>query len=123
MDKATRKNIYLDARTLAQIGGRDSLSGRIRSIVDRYHEICRRERPLDGLSDAERSAILDACMSWLPEPAATIFGGVEFEVSDALRDGLAEKWSIDGDALVSKLRAMAPGAQIALVDWIEAQRG
>ena len=47
---------------------------------------------------------------------------MEFEVGDALEDGLGKKWGIDGSALVVKLRALDPGAQIALVDWIESKR-
>lgn len=118
-----RKNVYFTDRTLDLLGKSTSLSGRVATIVERYAEIVRRERPQDAFSEAERSAILDACRGWLAEPAASIFDGVAMEVADALEDGLADRWPIDGPNLVANLRALSPGAQVALVDWIESKRG
>ena len=119
---AQRKNVYFQPRTLAQLGEGESLSGRVAQVIDRYAELVRRSRPEDKFSEAERSAIIDACLSWALEPAAMIFGGVAMEVDDAMRDGLASKWGIDGPALLDKLGSLNPGEQIALVDWIERQR-
>jgi hypothetical protein len=117
-----RKNVYFSDRTLAQLGDRDSLSGRVATIIDRYAELCRRERPWQKFEEAELSAIRDACLSWRAEPAATIFGGVLLEVEDALADGLGEKWGVDSDQILTKLRALSPGEEIALVDWLERKR-
>ena len=41
------------------------------------------------------------------------------EVSDALPDGYAEKWNIDGPALVEKLRALSPFECMAVADAVE----
>lgn len=122
MTTATRKNVYLDARTLDLIGRDDSLSGSIRRIVDRYSDLVRRERPWERFERAELDAICDACMSWEAEPAATIIGGIALEIVDADIDGLGAKWGVDAKALAAKIDALSPGQQIALVDWIERQR-
>jgi hypothetical protein len=120
--KSYRKNVYFDDRTLSLIGDDDSLSGSVRRIVDRYAELVRRSRPWETLSEAERGAVRDACLSWIAEPAATIIGGVGLEIRDAEADGIGAKWGVDALALASKIDAMTPGEQIALVDWIERQR-
>jgi hypothetical protein len=41
------------------------------------------------------------------------------EAGDSLADGLAEKWEVDGSALVEKLRAATTAQRIALVEQIE----
>jgi hypothetical protein len=41
-------------------------------------------------------------------------------VEDSLADGLAEKWQIDGAALVEKLRALTFAQEVKLVEQIEA---
>jgi len=120
--KSKRKNVYFDDRTLSLIGDDDSLSGSVRRIVDRYAELIRRSRPWEALSEAERGAVRDACLSWLAEPAATIIGGIALEIRDAEADGLGAKWGIDATALAAKIDALTPGEQIALADWIERQR-
>lgn len=120
--KSLRKNVYLDPRTLDLLGGCGGLSSSIRTIVDRYAELVRRERPWETLCEAERSAVRDACMTWTPEPAATIPGGIGLEIRDAEADGLGAKWGVDALALADKIDAMTAGQQIAMVDWIERQR-
>ena len=122
MTAATRKNVYLHAHTLAQIGEGGSLSGSISTIIDRYSEIIRRARPWERLSEAEQGAILDACMGWWPDPAATIPGGIGLELRDADVDGLGQKWGVDVAQLAARVDAMHVADQIALVDWIERRR-
>jgi hypothetical protein len=41
------------------------------------------------------------------------------EIADALDDGLAAKWGVDGEALVAKLRALSAGQSLAVMDAIE----
>lgn len=113
---ARRATIYLTDRAEAVLAG-DSLSGSINRIADRYYEVMRRSR-ID-LTPAETAAVRDALNGWLAEPAATIAGGPALEVEDALPDGLAEKWNIDGPALVGKLRALTFAQEVALVDATE----
>ena len=118
---SARKNVYLSERTLEQLDG-DGLSSRITQIVDRYSEMVRRIRIEKKFTEAERNLIRDACLSWLPEPAATIFGGVALEVEDSLPDRLDAKWQVDAQTLLTKLAALSPGEEVALVDWIESTR-
>lgn len=117
-----RKNIYLPDHLLALVQGHGSLSGRISTIVDRYHEILRRTRIERRFTEVEFNAIRDACQSWLAEPAAALFGGVALEIEDSLADGLAEKWDVDAAALLDKLKALTPGEEVALVESIEGWR-
>lgn len=119
---ASRKNVYFTDQTLRQLGPSGSLSGQVARIIDRYYEMCRREPVAKLFSPAEFNAICDACLSWSLEPAAAIFEGIALEVADALPDGLADKWGIDGPALVAKIEALTPSQQVILADQIEAAR-
>lgn len=115
---SNRKNIYLPAHILASLQGHGSLSGRITTVLDRYHEMVRRTRIERKFTAGEISLMRDACNGWLPEPAAALFGGVALEVEDAAGDGLAEKWGVDAKSLLKKLEALTPGEEVALVDLI-----
>jgi hypothetical protein len=118
---STRKHVWLTAETHADLGD-GPLSTRIAVVADRHAELCRRARITRLFTTPELDAIRDATRSWLPEPAATIFGGVALELEDAADDGLGEKWGIDLPALLAKVRALGLAEQVALVDWIERQR-
>lgn len=117
-----RKNVYFPDDILVLLQGKGSLSGRVTTIIDRYHEMVRRTRIERHFSQAEMACVLDACMNWLAEPAPTVFGGAALEVEDSLADGIAEKWGVDGGALLSKLKALTPGQEVALVEAIEAAK-
>lgn len=120
---SNRKNVYLPDHVLAQLQGHGSLSGRVTMILDRYHEMIRRTRITRKFTDAEISLMREACQGWVPEPAATVFGGVALEVEDGLSDGLAEKWGVDPVALLKKLKSLTPGEEIALAEAVAPQRG
>lgn len=111
-----RATVYIADRAEAVLGG-DNLSGAINRVADRYYELVRRSR-ID-LAPAELDAVRDALNGWLAEPAATIAGGPALEVEDALPDGLAERYGIDGPALVARLRALTYAQEVALVDAAE----
>lgn len=100
--------------------GSATRSGTINRDLERYYEILRYGRQFlrDRLSTAEISAILDNLNGcWLSEPISVrlIYANVE----DGLADGLAEKWSIDGPALVAKLKALTFAESCALADTSE----
>ena len=40
-------------------------------------------------------------------------------ISDACRDGLADKWEVDGDNLVERIRSLTRAETLALVDAVE----
>lgn len=104
---------------VANNGGGRGMSHRLAQIADRYQEILRRAAP-PALSDGEMNALRDACNGTLHEPAALIRGSLWIGIEDSLPDGLAEKWQIDGAALVEKLRGLTYPQEVALVEQIEA---
>ena len=117
--------IYLTGQSLAAIkrmGGGDNLSGAINRSLERLGELQRRVRLGHLFSEAEQNAIQDACMSWWAEPASTIAQGITLEVEDALEDGLADQWLIDGPHLVSKLKNLSYAEELSIVMWLEAKR-
>lgn len=113
-----RKNVYFPDHILEKLKGDDSLSGRVTEIIDRYFEMVRRTRIEKQFSEAELNLMRDACISWLPEPAATVFGGVALEVEDSLPDGLDKKWNVAAKTLLAKLAALTPGEEVALVEAV-----
>jgi hypothetical protein len=116
---ANRKNIYFPDHILEKLRGDDmSLSGRVTEIVDRYFEMLRRIRIEKEFTTAEMNLMKDACRSWLPEPAATVFGGVALEVEDSLPYGLDKKWKVNAKELLAKLEELTPGEEIALVEAV-----
>lgn len=93
----------------------ETLSGRITLIVDRYADIVSRHTP--NLSTDEWKAVMDVMngfFSGAGNPEATRW--IWASVYDACTDGLAEKWQIDGPALVAKLKAMDYAAGIAVAE-------
>lgn len=108
----------LDAACALNGGGRNR-SHRISQMADRYAEILRRN-PAPAISEAEANLIRDALNGTLHEPAAMIRGlwqGIE----DAIQlDGLAEKWKVDGAALIERLRGLSYAQEVAMVEAVEA---
>ena len=111
--RPNRQNIYLTDHLRDLGSGYDSLSGRIATVLDRYHEALRRTRIERQFSDDERQHILRACRAWLAEPAATVFDGVALELED---EGAAPA------ELIERVKSLTPFEQVALVEWIESER-
>lgn len=103
---------------VANNGGGTGLSHRLAQIADRYLEMLRRTA-LPAFSDAEMDALRDSNNGTWHEPAAMIRGALWIGVEDSLPDGLADKWGIDGEALVEKLRALTFAQEVRLVEQIE----
>lgn len=97
-----------------------------RRDLDRYYAILAAELARLDLSEAEWSAVVDALNgSLLDANTARLLWA---EIDDALPDGLAGKWGIDGPALVGKLRTLSPAGAMAVVDtaeryWTAVSRG
>jgi len=97
-----------EGKTLASVARRD---------LERYYWIIGEEAERLGLSEDELGLVRDVC-------SGTVWSGSSYrliwaEVADALADGVAEKWDVDGEALVAKLRTLSPAACMALVDDVE----
>lgn len=103
---------------IANNGGGNGLSHRLAQIGDRYLELLRRT-DLPVLTEAEMSALRDVNNGTWHEPAAMIRGALWLGIEDSLPDGIAEKWGIDGPALVKKLRGLSFAQEIKLVEGIE----
>lgn len=87
--------------------------------LDRYYRLI--DRTLQGIvfSVAEASAIVDACNGTFWD-VASLFDGLALGLEDAISgDQLDEKWGIDGEQLLAKLRALEPVQHLAIVDAIE----
>lgn len=115
-----RTSIYINPPIEEALKGADSISGRLGHVCDRYAEINRRARIAQRFSENELNALRDVCNGTVFSPAQLIDGAVLADFEDSLQDGIAEKWSIDAEATIAKLRDLAYPDQVALVEDIEA---
>jgi len=86
-----------------------------RDDLERYYQLLAAERKTLDFTEAELSAILDACngVFWEPWSIDLIWA----QVAEA--EGLTDKWEIDRELLIGRLRRLTPGQKFALVDAIE----
>ena len=112
---SNRKNVYFTDKTLRQIPTRESLSGFVAKVIDRYTELCRRERPSATFSNAELAILKEACADWPTEPAALIPG----TLGDHLRSTLDPTAHHD---LIVKAAFLSAGGEIGLADWLESHQ-
>lgn len=83
--------------------------------LHRYYALLARALP--AFAEPEASLLVDALNGIITEPhsAHLLWANVE----DAQREGLAEKWGVDGLALVQRLRALTPFEALAVADAAE----
>ena len=95
--------------------GEESISTVADRDLHRYYALLARALPT--FTEAEASLLVDALNGLITEPhtAHLLWANIE----DALGDGLAEKWGVDGPALVARLRALTPFAALAVADAAE----
>lgn len=105
----------LTSELAAREGERSTILAR---SLGRYFEILRRELRTLNLSRGEIGMILDVLNGTLfAEPFSIQL--LDAEIEDALVDGYAEKWEIDGPALATKLRNASFAQKVAVVDAAE----
>lgn len=94
-------------------------SGRIDEDLSRYYEALARSRKAlrTQLSAGEVAAIVDICNGTLHQSSTLHW--LHASMLDALDDGIAQKWEIDGEELVEKLRSLSYFETAALVDAAE----
>lgn len=111
------RTVTLEPRHWQQLPG-DNLSFALRDTLDRLTLSVASERAfLQSLFTAsEMAAILDACNGWLADTAS--IAQLSIEVEDAMADGLAAKWGINGPQLVAKLERLGYFALWTLADAI-----
>lgn len=118
------KSIVIADKSLqAAIAARgDSFNAAGNTALERYFEIIASERNTlrKTFTQAELSAILDACNGVWHSPITMGVAALGIGIGDALElDGLAAKWQIDGDKLLAKIEQMTQFQHLALIDWIE----
>lgn len=91
------------------------LSETARRDLDRYYEMLARSLP--KFSEEEAMLLADVLNGTMHMPYSVSL--LWAEISDALREGYAEKWSVDGPVLVEKLRKLTPFECMAVADAIE----
>ncbi len=118
-----RINLYIGPR-LAQlieerVGDGRSTSSVVNAVADRYLETVRRHTP--RLAVNEWLAVFDALNGvWAGDNAALAIQSLPYGVSDHLTlEGAAEKWDVDGPALVKKLEALDWCQRLAVIDAAE----
>ena len=96
-----------------------SVSGIIASVAERYQEAIRRHLP--KLTVNEWAAILEALNGvWVADTISMAVGSLEYGVSDFLTlEGGKDKWGIDSDKLIEKIRNMSGMERLALIDTAE----
>ncbi len=127
--KAQRFSITMPPSTLEHVAARQAnpqdeqsadRSSVIAKSLNRYfYALDSARRALrQRLSEGEQGLILDALNGTLfSEPFSV--GIIEHEIADAIADGYAEKWQVDGPALVEKLTALSYCEKLAIVDAAE----
>lgn len=112
-----RPDDRLRAALAARAGDDAPLAYVARRDLERYYATLAADLRAVALTAPEALLIADAGngTAWDAQSARLLWA----EVADALDDGLAEKWRVDGPALVAKLRALSAGQALAVVDAIE----
>jgi hypothetical protein len=127
--KTQRLSITIPAHTLAHVEARQARSGEEQSYdrsaviarsLDRYfYALAAARRGLrERFSAAEQGLIIDVLNGTLIASPCAI-GFLEHEVAAGIIDGLAERWHVDGPALVKKLKALSYAEKLALIDAAE----
>lgn len=101
-EAAEQRSVRLQPHHWKMLGD-GNVSASLRDTLDRLTIAVRNEEIyLQSLFvTGEQAALLDACNGWLIDTAS--IAHIAIEVADALPGGLAEKWGIDGPALVEKI--------------------
>lgn len=97
-----------DNATASQIADRD---------LSRYYDLLALALAQVQLSPGEASLIVDALNGTAVDLVAA--QGLPYEIADSLEDGLAEKWEVDGSALITKAHGWSLLQRIAVCDAAE----
>jgi len=115
---ATKKGIYF-ADDQAEFLG-DITSKRVAMALDRYREILRRERIEQEFGEAEWNLLRDMGNGTAFEPAQLVAGSLAQMADDSRQDGLFEKWGVDANDMITKLRCLNYAQEVAAIEEIEA---
>lgn len=127
--KTQRLSITIPAHTLEHVSARQARPGEeqsydrssviVRSLDRYFYALAAARRDLRSrFSSGEQGLILDVANGTLFGSPCAI-GFLEHEVAAALADGAAERWHVDGPALMKKLKALSYVEKLALIDAAE----
>ncbi|MDA8212144.1 MAG: hypothetical protein M0021_09745 [Clostridia bacterium] len=118
MSDYTRPTIHIRSNLDEQIKSRGSRSTVISRDLERLYTLYRRALAEVKLTIDEACLIVDALNGSLMDAntARLLWANIADAVS---MDGLDEKWSVDGPALVEKLRGLSDIQALAVVDAAE----
>lgn len=121
-DKKKRYSIYagppLDRLIQERTGDFRPPTAVVNTVADRYLELVERHRP--ALTVAEWALVFDALNGTITWDSAEGLAATGSRIAHAIdRDGLAEKWGVDGPALLATLRGLSYAETVALVDVAE----
>lgn len=88
-----------------------------RRDLGRYYDLLALALASVDLTEGEASLIVDALNGTIIDVSTAQL--LAAEVEDGLGDGLAEKWGVDGGALVAKVRAWTLAQRMAVCDAAE----
>ena len=112
-----RPDDALLAAVAARSDGGTGANATARRDLERYYAILALDLRAVALTEGEAMLLADATNGTLFDaPSARLLWA---EIADALPDGLAAKWQVDGPALVAKLRALSARQSLAVVDALE----
>jgi hypothetical protein len=106
------------ASQLAERSGERSLGLTAARDLERYYSLLRDTLPTIPLAANEAILVCDATNGIIIDPHT--YKLIWAQVHDAIHiDRLDEKWDVDGQALVSKLRGLTAAQCLALADAVE----
>jgi len=112
---SSRKTIYLTDESEKIIGQAESLSGRINSIIGRYHRITAEDAP--ALTLNEWSLLCDILNGTLIEDNTGDHLWADIAESGRL-DGMDKKWGIETDSFAQRVRDMTPAQRFYILDVV-----
>jgi hypothetical protein len=117
----TKVNIYIGPpieQALACLGGgyADNRSGRLNTVCERYLVMVRDELSRINFSRGEWCAILDANNGVEANTGAGEINATMLWANVADSDGLGQKWHIDQDALVNRMRCLSKSAAVTVLE-------
>ena len=115
---AKKTSVAIAEDLLSEILSRGAQSTVISRDLERLYTLYARSLKQVDLALAEASLIVDSLNSSLYDAnsARMLWGGIEDSV---MLEGLAEKWDVDGPALVEKLRGLNEIQSLAIIDASE----
>jgi hypothetical protein len=89
----------------------------VRRDLERYYALLSLALASVEMTSAEASLIVDALNG--TAISLTTAQMLAAEIEDALKDGLAKKWGVDGAALVAKIGAWTLAQRLGVLDAVE----